>query len=111
VLSGSGGLQGEVTAPSIGRAIFVLRTSTERPEAVEAGYARAMGFEKEAIWREMEARAGRGAPSREHPNGTGNAARKIVDVPEDFLEKQALLFSNIAFPFGPALAMYHQSPI
>jgi hypothetical protein len=36
VLSDSGGLQEEVTAPGIGKSIIVLRTSTERPGAVEA---------------------------------------------------------------------------
>ncbi len=74
-------------APSIGKFCTVLRTSTERPEAVEAGHARVMGFEKEAIWEEMEARAGKGRPSRKHPYGTGDAAKKIVDVLEGFLEK------------------------
>jgi len=71
VLSDSGGLQEEVTAPSIGKFIIVLRTSTERPEAVEAGYARVMGFDERAIWEEMEARAGKGRPSNEHPYGGG----------------------------------------
>jgi UDP-N-acetylglucosamine 2-epimerase len=55
------------------------------PEAVEAGYARVMGFE--AICAEMEARAGKGRPSREHPYGTGDAAKKIVDILERFLER------------------------
>ena len=61
----------------------MLRTSTERPEAVGAGYARVMGFE--AIWTEMGARAGGGRPSQEHPYGTGDAARKIVGALEGFL--------------------------
>ena len=46
-----------------------------------------MGFEKRAIWAEMEARAGKGRPSKEHPYGTGDAVRKIVDVLEGFLDK------------------------
>ena len=87
VLSDSGGLQEEVTAPSIGKFIIVLRTSTERPEAVEAGYAKVMGFDATAIHEEMLHLAGRGRPSQEHPYGTGDAARKIVDVLEEFLEK------------------------
>ena len=85
VLSDSGGLQEEVTAPSIGKSIIVLRTSTERPEAVEAGYAKVMGFDARAICAEIEARAGKDRPSQEHPYGTGDAARKIVDVLEGFL--------------------------
>ena len=60
----------------------VLRTSTE---AVEAGCARVMGFDTTAICAEMEARAGKGRPSQEHPYGTGDAAKKIVDVLEGFL--------------------------
>jgi hypothetical protein len=31
--------------------------------------------------------AGVGRPSQEHPYGTGDAAKKIVDVLEGFLEK------------------------
>ncbi len=61
-LANPGGLQEEVTVPSIGKSIIVLRTSTERPEAVEAGHAGVMGFEKEAIWKEMEARDKGGRP-------------------------------------------------
>ena len=49
---------------------------------VRAGRARIMGFERAAIWKEMEERAGRGAPSKEHPYGTGDAAEKIVDALE-----------------------------
>ena len=63
VLSDSGGLQEEVTAPGIDKSCIVLRTSTERPEAVEAGCARVMGFDATVICAEMEARAGKGRPS------------------------------------------------
>jgi len=63
---------------------IVLRTSTE---AVEAGYAMVMGFDATAIHEEMLHLAGRGRPSQEHPYGTGDAAKKIVDVLEEFLEK------------------------
>ena len=63
----------------------MLRTSIERSKAVEAGYAKVMGFE--AIWEEMGARAGNGRPSREHPYGTRDAAGSIVDAIEGWLEK------------------------
>ena len=59
----------------------------QRPEAVEAGCARVMGFDTEAIWAEIEARAGKGRPSQEHPYGTGDATKKIIDALEEFLEK------------------------
>ena len=64
----------------------MFRTPTNRPEAVVAGCAKVMGFE--AICAEMEARAGKGRPSQEHPYGTGDAARRIVDALEDFLGRR-----------------------
>jgi UDP-N-acetylglucosamine 2-epimerase (non-hydrolysing) len=47
VLTDSGGLREE--APSLGKPTLVLRTTTERPEAVEAGAARLVGTDPEAI--------------------------------------------------------------
>ena len=46
-----------------------------------------MGFDTEAIWEEMEARTSAGRPSQEHPHGTGDATKKIIDALEEFLEK------------------------
>src|SRR5262249_15981733 len=47
ILTDSGGLQEE--APSLGKPVLVLREVTERPEAVEAGTARVVGVQREAI--------------------------------------------------------------
>ncbi|MEW9265553.1 UDP-N-acetylglucosamine 2-epimerase (non-hydrolyzing) [Kineococcus endophyticus] len=47
VLTDSGGLQEE--APSLGKPVLVMRASTERPEAVDAGCARLIGTGREAI--------------------------------------------------------------
>ena len=47
VLTDSGGLQEE--APHLGKPVIVLRTETERPEAVEAGTAVVAGVERDAI--------------------------------------------------------------
>ena len=47
VLTDSGGLQEE--APALGKPVLVLREVTERPEAVQAGTARLLGSEKDAI--------------------------------------------------------------
>ena len=47
VMTDSGGLQEE--APSLGKPVLVLRDSTERPEAVEAGTARLVGTDRETI--------------------------------------------------------------
>jgi len=47
VLSDSGGIQEE--APSLGKPVLVLRDTTERPEAVEAGTVRLVGTTREAV--------------------------------------------------------------
>ncbi len=43
ILTDSGGIQEEATAPVIAKKVFVLRESTERPEAVKAGFAEIVG--------------------------------------------------------------------
>src|SRR5438477_4879726 len=47
VMTDSGGIQEE--APSLGKPILVLRETTERPEAIEAGCARLVGTGREAV--------------------------------------------------------------
>ncbi len=47
ILTDSGGVQEE--APSLGKPVLVLRETTERPEAVEAGAARVVGTERAGI--------------------------------------------------------------
>jgi UDP-N-acetylglucosamine 2-epimerase (non-hydrolysing) len=47
ILTDSGGIQEE--APSFGKPVLVMRTVTERPEAVEAGCARIVGTDRQEI--------------------------------------------------------------
>jgi UDP-N-acetylglucosamine 2-epimerase (non-hydrolysing) len=47
VLTDSGGVQEE--APSLGKPVLVMRDTTERPEAVEAGTVRLVGTERDVI--------------------------------------------------------------
>ena len=47
VMTDSGGLQEE--APALGKPVLVLRTETERPEAVEAGTVRIAGVDTDVI--------------------------------------------------------------
>lgn len=49
ILTDSGGIQEE--APAIGKPVLVLRTETERPEAVEAGTAKIVGVDEEEVYK------------------------------------------------------------
>ena len=79
LLTDSGGLQEE--APALGKPVLVLRRTTERPEAVEAGTARLVGTDPSTI-AERPSSAGDseayGAMSRAvNPFGDGQASRRI----------------------------------
>ncbi len=81
IITDSGGIQEEATAPSIRKQVLVIRLSTERQEAVEAGFARVVGTEakniiaamKEALEKDIK------LPSLS-PFGDGTAAQKIVEI-------------------------------
>jgi UDP-N-acetylglucosamine 2-epimerase (non-hydrolysing) len=49
IITDSGGIQEEATAPAIKKPVLVIRLSTERPEAVESGFAQIVGTESEEI--------------------------------------------------------------
>jgi UDP-N-acetylglucosamine 2-epimerase (non-hydrolysing) len=83
VLTDSGGLQEE--APALGKPVLVLRRETERPEAVEAGTAKLVGPDAEAIVRETERLLRDEAAYQQMANavssyGDGRAAERIVRV-------------------------------
>lgn len=48
VVTDSGGIQEE--APSLGKPVLVLRNTTERPEGVDAGTARLVGTDRQAVF-------------------------------------------------------------
>ncbi len=52
VMTDSGGLQEE--APHFGKPVLVMRTETERPEAVEAGTVKVVGVDEEKIYSEAK---------------------------------------------------------
>jgi UDP-N-acetylglucosamine 2-epimerase (non-hydrolysing) len=81
ILTDSGGIQEEVTAPSIRKMVLVIRLSTERPEAVKAGFAKVVGTEKQNIIEEMKKtlRYRKELPEKS-PYGDGCAAKKIVRI-------------------------------
>jgi UDP-N-acetylglucosamine 2-epimerase (non-hydrolysing) len=81
IITDSGGIQEEATAPSIRKPVLVIRLSTERPEAVEAGFAKVVGIDKNEILEAIEtAMKRRKKLSQTSPFGDGKAAEKIVEI-------------------------------
>jgi len=59
----------------------VIRLSTERPEAVEAGFARVVGIKKEKILATMEQTLNeRGELPQVSPYGDGEAGKKMIKI-------------------------------
>ncbi|MFQ5910463.1 MAG: non-hydrolyzing UDP-N-acetylglucosamine 2-epimerase [Thermoplasmata archaeon] len=81
ILTDSGGIQEEATAPNIRKKVFVLRSSTERPEAVEAGYAEVVGLDSTKVLQSVEALPGKEEEFKEEsPYGSGDSGKRIVDI-------------------------------
>lgn len=83
ILTDSGGIQEE--GPSLGKPVLVMRTVTERPEAVEAGTVMLVGTERAKIIEGTESvlldRDLYQRMSRAHnPYGDGRAAERIADI-------------------------------
>lgn len=84
IITDSGGIQEEATAPEIRKPILVVRLSTERPEAVETGFAKVVGTKKRDILIGIEATIDNiGELPKKSPFGNGDAARKIVAIIQD----------------------------
>lgn len=88
ILTDSGGVQEE--GPSLGKPVLVMRESTERPEAVEAGTVRLVGTDEQAIVDEVSRLLEdevhyRTMASAVNPYGDGRAAYRSVAAIEHFL--------------------------
>lgn len=82
IITDSGGVQEE--APSLGKPVLVMRDTTERPEAVDAGTVILVGTDKNKIILETQSLLNN--PERylnmstlHNPYGDGNASQRIVD--------------------------------
>ena len=83
ILTDSGGIQEE--APSLGKPVLVMRDTTERPEAVEAGTVKLVGTDvvvmTSAINELMDNEVAYKAMSFAHnPYGDGKTCERILDV-------------------------------
>lgn len=83
ILTDSGGVQEE--APSLGKPLLVMRDTTERPEAVDAGAARLVGastariVDEVALLLDDAQELARRRPTS-NPYGDGQAARRIAGL-------------------------------
>jgi len=82
VLTDSGGIQEE--APSLGKPVLVMRDTTERPEAVDAGTVLLVGTDKNRIVQAVEKlledeSAYRKMSIAHNPYGDGYASQRIAD--------------------------------
>lgn len=86
IITDSGGVQEE--APSLGKPVLVMRDTTERPEAVDAGTVRLVGTDEDKIVTEAERLlddpdAYQAMARALNPYGDGQAAMRIRSALED----------------------------
>ena len=83
ILTDSGGIQEE--APSLGKPVLVMRETTERPEALDAGTVRLVGTDSGLIVQEVERLLNNEAAYKDmayahNPYGDGKACDRIVEI-------------------------------
>ena len=83
VLTDSGGIQEE--APGLGKPVLVMRDTTERPEAVEAGTVKLVGTDYTAIVNNVSellesSKFYQRMSQAINPYGDGNACARIVNT-------------------------------
>ena len=83
ILTDSGGIQEE--APALGKPVLVLRDTTERPEAVDAGTVRLVGTDKEAVYKAAyellhDEAAYKTMSNSVNPYGDGKASARILQA-------------------------------
>ena len=88
VLTDSGGIQEE--APGLGKPVLVMRNTTERPEAVDAGTVKLVGADSSKIITEVsrlleEPEAYNAMARAVNPYGDGMASKRILEIVKDVL--------------------------
>lgn len=91
ILTDSGGIQEE--APSLGKPVLVMRDTTERPEAVEAGLVRLVGTNHDSIVAAALRVLDKLGPSSEtllptNPYGDGRAATRVAKAIHAWLTRR-----------------------
>ncbi|WP_459210258.1 non-hydrolyzing UDP-N-acetylglucosamine 2-epimerase [Aquimarina rhabdastrellae] len=90
IITDSGGVQEE--APSLGKPVLVMRDTTERPEAVEAGTVKLVGTDVKEIVKQAKYLLGddeeyKRMEKLHNPYGDGQACRRIIDFIKNIEKK------------------------
>jgi UDP-N-acetylglucosamine 2-epimerase (non-hydrolysing) len=83
IVTDSGGIQEEATAPSIRKLVLVVRNFTERPEAVHGRFAKVIGTESKIMRRVIKQVIDHHIEpphTRQSPFGNGNSAERIYKL-------------------------------
>ena len=99
VLTDSGGIQEE--APGLGKPVLVMRDTTERPEALEAGTVKLVGTDYDKIVNEVSALLDNAAlydtmSKAVNPYGDGKACKRIVEKFDSIDDENAQLHQSKA---------------
>ncbi len=78
ILTDSGGIQEEATAPQILKKTFVIRKTTDRQEAVRSGFSRLVGVSRKEIASAIRNGHLHKIPKKPSPYGDGNSAARII---------------------------------
>ncbi|MFY9605104.1 MAG: UDP-N-acetylglucosamine 2-epimerase (non-hydrolyzing) [Thermoplasmata archaeon] len=81
IITDSGGIQEEACSPVMRKRVFVMRKSTERPEAVRAGYCKVVGTNSVKVLRELRKFADDPkAQFKPCPYGKGDSGERIAAI-------------------------------
>ena len=88
ILTDSGGIQEE--APSLGKPVLVMRNTSERPEAIEAGTVKLVGTKRDQIVKEIyslltDEEKYKKIAYTHNPYGDGHASDKILKILQEFM--------------------------
>ena len=90
ILTDSGGIQEE--APSLGKPVLVMRDTTERPEAIEAGTVKLVGTDADVIANEIDElmknqQIYQSMSKAINPYGDGKACQRIIEKINEYEKK------------------------
>ncbi len=79
IVTDSGGIQEEATAPSIRKKTVVVRKTTDRPESVSSGFSEIAGISYNGILKSLKMTSKNPLiPKKKSPYGEGNSAKLII---------------------------------